>query len=61
LSELEVFEGEEAKSDGEYRLLERGGSLDLGCFSTMTMILSGSLSWNPFILAILYCREYFYL
>lgn len=34
------------------------GSLDLGCLSTMTMILSGSLSWKLRTLATRYSKEY---
>ena len=39
-------------------LFWRSGSLDLGCFSTMTITLSGSLSWKLRTLPTRYSKEY---
>jgi len=44
-----------------YLLFCRSGSFDRGCRSTITMILSGSLSWKLFTFWHRYSSEYLYL
>ena len=44
-----------------YLLFCRSGSLDFACLSTMTIILSGSLSWKLFTFWHRSSKEYLYL
>lgn len=58
LAVLESFECQKSRWEGGYLLFWRSGRWDFWCLSTITMILSGSLSWKLLTRATLSSNEY---